>query len=243
MTSLGFQLYSLHAVDEPLAVILERVGATPFSGVEFAGLDGASVEEVSAALDRTGLAAAGAHVSLEELEDDPAGVVERYRSLGVSDLTVAWLDPEHYATVDAVELAAERLSAAAETLADLDMALHYHNPGHEFVALEGELALDRLLAGAPTVGLQLDLGWVGAAGLDPLAFFEGHADRIDLVHLKDYDASAGEPAVVGEGDLDLARTVEAVRGADVDWLLYEAEARPDSYETLDHAAAFAEDYW
>ncbi|ESP86958.1 sugar phosphate isomerase/epimerase family protein [Candidatus Halobonum tyrrellensis] len=243
MTAIGFQLYSLHAVDDPLSTVIERVGETGFDGVEFAGLDGASVDDLSAALDRAGLDAAGAHVGLDEIESDPDGVAETYSELGCETVAVPWLDPDNFESAGAVDDAADRLDAAAAALADRGLDLHYHNHDQEFADLDGAPAIERLIERTDRVGFQVDLGWVGAAGSDPLDFLDAHADRVELVHLKDYDADAGDVVEVGEGDLDVARTVEAVRGMDADWLTYEAEDRPDSYATLDHADDVVAAYW
>ena len=243
MTSVGFQLYSLHAVDDPLPTLVERVGETSFEGVEFAGIGDSTVAEIAAALDRAGLEAAGAHVGLEAIESDPDAVAETYRELGCEDVVVPWLDPEHFASTTAVEAAGARLSAAADDLADRGLSLHYHNHDQEFVELDGQPALAHLVEVADGVGLELDLGWAGAAGYDPLSFLGAYADRIDIVHLKDYADGTGDTAKVGEGDLDVDATVEAVREHDFDWLVYEAEERPDSYETLSYADEIVRRRW
>jgi sugar phosphate isomerase/epimerase len=145
MTAFGFQLYSLHAVEDPLPTVLERVGETGFDGVEFAGLGDAGVDELADALDRAGLAVAGAHVGLDEVEANPEGVAETYRALDCPDVVVPWLGPEQFESVAAVEAAAERLTAAADALAARDLRLHYHNHDQEFVELDGEPALSHLL--------------------------------------------------------------------------------------------------
>jgi sugar phosphate isomerase/epimerase len=239
MTDIAIQLHSLRAVDDPLPAVLERVGRTGFDGVEFAGLD-APPAVVATALDAHGLDAAGAHVDLATLESDPERAVT-YRDLGCRRLTVPYLPPETFASHAAVTAAGDRLDAVARRL-PADTRLGYHTHDHEFVALDGERGLDALLA-ATDVALQLDLGWAGAAGADPLAVLDRYADRVASVHLKDYDAAAGTTAPVGDGDLDLAAALRAVRDHDIEWLVYEAEAAPDSYATLDRAAAFVDDHW
>ena len=236
MTNFGFQLYSLRDVEDPLTTVLDRVGATAFTGVEFAGLDGTTPAAVTEALAENELSAAAAHVGLDAIESDPESVAATAHEIGNEDVVVPWLGPEHFESVDAVEAAAERLSAAADALADHGLRLHYHNHDQEFVSLDGRPALTHLLEAADGVGLELDVGWAGAAGQDPLAYLDAHGDRITLVHLKDYDAAAGETVVVGTGDLDLDRTVELARENAVEWLIYEAEAGADSYATLDTAS-------
>ncbi|WP_435143570.1 sugar phosphate isomerase/epimerase family protein [Halobaculum sp. P14] len=243
MTDLGFQLHSLHAVDDSLHDVVRRVGEAPFDGVEFAGLDDADPAELADTLDDAGLAVAGAHVDLDALESDVGGVADTYAALGCRAITVPWLDPEHFDSVDAVEAAADRLTAVGDALDDRGFDLHYHNHDQGFVDLDGEPALDVLLDAADGVGLELDLGWAGAAGHDPLAVLDDHADRVDLVHLKDYDETTRKPTAVGTGDLDVEAAVELVRDHEFDWLVYEAEGRPDSYETLAHATDVVEQYW
>ncbi|QRV17389.1 sugar phosphate isomerase/epimerase (plasmid) [Haloterrigena salifodinae] len=243
MTLFGFQLYSLHAVDDRLPTVIDRVGETGFEGVEFAGLGDVDAESVDAALDRSGLDLAGAHVGIAEIEADAKGVAETYHALGCDTVAVPWLDPEHFASKSAVEETAERLSNAAESLANHGLNLHYHNHDQEFTELDGRPALEHLLEATDDIGLEFDLGWAGAAGYEPLSFLETHAERVNLVHLKDYDADTGETVEVGEGDLDVEATVELVRDLGFEWLIYEAEERPDSYETLEHAADIVDAHW
>ncbi|WP_435065237.1 sugar phosphate isomerase/epimerase family protein [Halobaculum sp. EA56] len=243
MTSFAFQLYSLHAVDDPLTETLDRVGRTGFDGVEFAGLGDETASDVAAALADADLAAPSAHVDAAVLEGDPDGVADTYDTLGCDDLVVPWLDPDCFASRDAVADAAARLSALADRVSAAGATLHYHNHDQEFRAVDGEPALSHLLAETDDLRLQLDVGWAGAAGHDPVALLRRHADRIDSVHLKDYDAERGEVVEVGDGDLDVAAAVRAVRDLGIDWLVYEAEEDPGSYGTLDHAESIRERYW
>jgi sugar phosphate isomerase/epimerase len=231
----GFQMYSVHAVEDPLPTVLERVGETAVDGVEFAGLDGHSVESIGSALENAGLKVAGAHVGLDQLEDGLAETVEPYVDLGCEDIVVPWLDPEWFESRERLAAVGKRLSTVADDLASHGLSLHYHNHNQEFVDLDGEPALTQLIDTTEAVGFELDLGWIGAAGHDPLAYLDAHADRVSLVHLKDYDAAKGEPVAVGEGDLDLSATAATVADRGVEWLIYEAEEHPDSYRAVDHA--------
>jgi sugar phosphate isomerase/epimerase len=130
------------------------------------------------------------------------------------------MDPEHFASARAVEAVGERLDALASSLTEHGLSVHYHNHDQEFVELDGEPALSRLLAATENVGLELDLGWAGAAGYDPLSYLDARADRVRLVHLRDYDETTGDVVEVGNGDLDVEAAVESVRDYGVDWLVY-----------------------
>lgn len=243
MTAIGFQLWSLHDVPDPLPDVLDHVGETGFEGVEFAGLGDTPVDEVERALDRNDLATAGMHVAIDDVEAAPGRVAETCRALDTEHLVVPWLDPANFETRDAIDATATRLETLAGTLADHDITLHYHNHDQEFVTVDHRPALAHLVAATDTIRFQVDLGWVGAAGYDPLPFLESVADRVDLVHLKDYDAARGEPVPVGTGDLDVPGAIDLVRDVGVDWLVYEAETAPDTYDTLTAAQETVSRYW
>ncbi|WP_277556152.1 sugar phosphate isomerase/epimerase family protein [Halobaculum limi] len=235
MTDFAIQLYSLRAVEDTLPQTITRIGATDLSGVEFAGLDGAQTDDVRAALDESGLAPVAAHVSLDDIESSPDEVAATYEALGCEHIVVPWLDPEHFTSTAAVDAAANRLATAADEMAERGFSFHYHTHDQEFVDVKGELALARLLDGADGVGLELDLGWAGAAGVDPIDTLNRFGDRIELAHLKGYDRLGGDPCEVGAGALNVEEAVGTARDHDVAWLVFESEADPDTYEALDAA--------
>ena len=251
MTRAAIQLYTLRNVDRPFTEVLERVADAGFDGVEFAyRVTDADPDEVVDTLDETGLDVAGAHVGIEGFEDDFDETVAFYDDLGVENVVVPWLDAEHFESREAVAAAADRLAALDERLADRGMALHYHNHDHEFVPLDGEgdavegdavegsddgeTGFDAFVD-ATEFGIELDLGLALYAGDDVVARLRSLGDRSDLVHLKDFDAEAGESVPVGEGDLDLEGIASAVAENDSDWLVYEYEGE-DPLASLDTAA-------
>lgn len=235
MGSIALELYSIDAVEDDTATKVGEVADAGFDGVEFAGIDG-SDDDVAAALAEAGIEAPSAHVGLDELEDDLDRTVERYGDLGVSEFVVPYLPPECFESREAVEETAERLSAVASDLPE-GTRLHYHNHDHEFVAVDGEPALVALLSLTEDVLLEPDLGWVGVAGHDPVAFLEEHTDRISLVHVKDYE-EGGQPVEGGTGDLDLESVAEVADREGMEWLIYEHEERQDSYETARNGADY-----
>ena len=252
MTRSAIQLYTLRDVDRPLPELLELVADAGFDGVEFAyRVTEADTDAVVEALEETGLAAAGAHVGIDELEVDFEETVDFYDWLGVDDIVIPSLPQEDFESREAVEATADRLSDLADRLADRGKTLHYHNHDHEFVDLNGEtpvaaepsrgdavgdadLGFDAFVD-ATDIGIQLDLGLALYAGDDVVARLRSLGERSRLVHLKDYDVEAGESVPVGEGDLDLDRIAAAVDENDSDWLIYEYEGE-DPLATLERAA-------
>ncbi|WP_207592239.1 TIM barrel protein [Halomontanus rarus] len=239
MSKIALQLYSIDAVDDDTATKVGTVGEAGFDGVEFAGIDG-DVEDVGAALEEGGVVAPSAHVGLDALEDDLSGTVDTYRSLGVADLVVPYLPPEAFDSREAVEETADRLSAVADELED-DLTLHYHNHDHEFVDVDGRPAIEHLIDLTDDLEIEPDLGWVGVAGYDPVDFLERHADRISLVHVKDYE-EGGQPVEGGTGDLDIEAVADVAAENGMEWLIYEHEERQDSYETARNGVDYLEAY-
>lgn len=229
------QLYTLRALDRPVTDLLELVAETPLSGVEFAGLADSQPDHLAAALERTGLEPVAAHVPLNELEADPEAVAAPYRRLGCQRLVVPWLDPERFTDESAVDRTAARLSTAATRLVAEGVETAYHNHDQEFVDLGGRDAYDRFASAAEGVSLELDVGWVTAAGRDPVAVLERYGDRIDLVHLKDVDGD--RPCALGEGDVPLEACAAAARAAGVEWLIYEHDDPTDPLAALRRDAA------
>ncbi|QPV64794.1 sugar phosphate isomerase/epimerase [Halosimplex litoreum] len=240
MTRSAVQLYTLRNVDRPFTEVLELVADAGFDGVEFAyRVTEADTDAVLATLEETGLDVAGAHVGIDELEDDFEATVAYYDDLGVEHVVVPWLDAEHFESVEAVEAAAARLAKLADDLAERGMTLHYHNHDHEYTDLGEETGFDRFVD-ETEFGIELDLGLALAAGDDVVERLRDLGDRSRLVHLKDYDASAGESVPVGEGDLDLDGVADAVAANDSEWLIYEYEGA-DSLESLDRAGSRTND--
>lgn len=243
----AIQLYTLRDVERPYLELLGEVADAGFDGVEFAyRVDEADAAAVRDTLDAEGLAAAAAHVPLEDVEADFETVAERARQLGYEDLVVPWLEPEHFESVAAVEATAERLDDLAEAATAAGLRLHYHNHDQEFADTEQGTAFHVLAELTDDLLFEFDAGWALAAGIDPVDMLRQYGDRITLVHAKDVALDDGPVSAVdfepedlpplGEGDLDVEAVVDAAREIDAEWLIYESD-EPDDPETAhEHGA-------
>ncbi len=93
------------------------------------------------------------------------------------------------------------------------VTLHYHNHDFEFEAVDGRrTGMDLLLEELDfsRVKLCLDLGWAQVAGVDTVALLRDHAEKIGLVHLRDFSGRSSRP--LGQGEIDLAPQIEAIGG-------------------------------
>lgn len=237
MVRSAIQLYTLRKIDEPVPALIERVGETDLEGVEFAGLGDADPETVAAALDASGIEAVSAHVPLADLSNDFDAAVEAYREVGCETLVIPSADAERFADADAVDQFAEELTDLADRLADRGMGLGYHNHSFEFEDVDGEPALDRLVAETESVDFEFDVGLATYAGANPVRFLRAHADRIPLVHVTDSVPGDEDGLHVnyGEGQVDLATCAQIAAEIDAEWGIYEHGLTDDPVGALSEA--------
>ncbi|WP_415380743.1 sugar phosphate isomerase/epimerase family protein [Halosimplex sp. TS25] len=237
---IGIQPYTISAIDEPLPLKLDRIARAGYEGVEL-GPD-ANTDAVRDALDANDLAVSSVGSGLDALDDDLDAHVAACEAFDTDDVVVMWIDPEHFATREAVESTAERLDAAADRLSDRGLRLHYHNHAHEFTDLGETTGYEALVDATDRVRFEVDVGWAGVGGVDPAALLDDIGDRVSLVHLKDMDFDAGEFVTVGEGDLDLAEAVAAARRIGAEWGLFENDEPVDPVAEPSHASLLLDEH-
>jgi sugar phosphate isomerase/epimerase len=224
----GLQLWTVRDdCDRDLERVLRTVGAQGFDGVELFQLHGHAVEEVRAWLGSANLVAAARHVRLDVIESDLRGFADELGVLGVDRAVISWIDPEELERPDEV---IERLTDAARAARDRGIRLGFHNHWTEPVPLEAGPSFLDLLRRLPSdlLWLELDLGWVWQAGVDPLAELDKTVGRCPLVHVKDYASPEGRDDVpVGEGVVGYDRVVPAALAAGAEWLIVEEDEAGD----------------
>ena len=231
----AINLYTLRSVETPLADLLPSIADAGYAGVEFAGLPDPGA--VAASLEETGLAVAGAHVPIEALEAAFEGTIERYRSVGCTDLVVPYLPESEFASEESIDWTADRLDGLAERLTAEGADLHYHNHDHEFTDLGTETGFEAFCERSEWVGIELDLGWAVAAGADPIDLLERYRERIRLVHAKDVDRGSREPVELGDGDLEVERALEEAKRCGVEWAVYEHDHPEEPMASMRHGAS------
>ena len=85
---------------------------------------------------------------------------------------------------------AEQLNKIGAMTKKVGIRTGYHNHNLEFRSIDGKRILDQLIewTDPQLVTFELDLGWVVAAGLDPIAYVKQHSKRVSMLHVKDVKA-------------------------------------------------------
>ena len=239
----GIQLYT---VDKELKAdvegTLQKVRAIGYLEVETAGFGGLSAKAFRAALGNAGLKCNSAHF-FNFGSTDPGLLFEEANALGV-----------HYTVTSAMSrftdkpagqaVGADDYKAMAGFCNDLGrkakqagLQLAYHNHNTEFKDLgQGKTGYDIFIENtdADLVKLELDCGWMVAAGHSPVEYFHRYPNRYRMVHIKDFVkpakpstslASQDVPqgTVLGTGYIDYRPILKAAKAAGVEHFYVEQE--------------------
>jgi sugar phosphate isomerase/epimerase len=254
---IGLQIYTLGNVTDLDATFAEvaRIG---YREIELPNLLGKQPAEIAAAAKRAGLKIGSIHVPLAgpgggpmSFGAEPAKLAETLGVLGarwaVAPLrqlpaNMRPLPGEDFPKAIARSVAAEgeaiwkktaaALNESAAKLRPLGIGVAYHNHNVEFAPIGNTTGWDILVRETDPrlVSFEVDLGWVTAAGRDPVAFLGQHRGRIKLLHVKDLAAGSPtnfaitmKPTEVGSGTQPWVRLLPAAYAAGVRHFYVEQE--------------------
>lgn len=267
---LGIQLFMLgDAVATDLARTLYRVAHMGYRTVELPGHRLGDAQRTRAAADAAGLSITSVHIHPRQLGEnmsialEPSEIAAEVHALGATDVTLPFplLPPYKQqpgenmvatwrrafaAAGDAHwERTAEFFNKKGEALRRLGVHLNYHNHNFEFKTFGGTITGWELLVAntdPKNVSFEVDIGWVAAAGLDPVAFLRRHAGRLRQMHVKDLKDSSPanfqleiESTEVGSGRLPWAQLLPEAYAAGVRQFYVEQEP-PFDIDRFDAAA-------
>ncbi|SFQ64653.1 sugar phosphate isomerase/epimerase family protein [Hymenobacter arizonensis] len=245
---IGLQLYTVRAAMEkdPAGTLaqLAKIGYNSVEGATYTGSQkfyGMTPQAFAALLKRNGMIMPSSHYRLgQELTNgaptkgtilhDWDRAVDDAAAAGVKYMVCAYLSEPERGTLDQYKYVADQLNKAGERCQKAGLQLCYHNHDFEFVAQNGKLPMDVLLAtDKKLVQIELDLYWVTKAGLDPLDLFAKHPGRFPLWHVKDMDRTEKKFFTeVGNGSIDFKKIFAKAQLAGLQYFFVEQDATPGS---------------
>jgi sugar phosphate isomerase/epimerase len=257
---LGVQLYALgEAAQKDLGGTLKRLAAMGYKDFELPSLYGRAPKDLRADADAAGVQFGSIHMSLPQrvppgsltLMSSPQEIADALGVLGIKKavLPIPLLPDDFHvpaggnmrdALVAGVEAGgldmwkrmAGLLNERAAALKPMGIGLGYHNHNMEFKPQGGTTGWEVLLKELDPrlVFIELDLGWISAAGLDAAAEIKRLKGRIQMVHVKDIKASTAanyalsqDPVEVGQGKLDWHKILPACVASGVQHYYVEQE--------------------
>ena len=200
--------------------------------VESAGFYGRTAAEFTAELKKADLRCQAMHIGWDALGNDLSTVLKDAETLGATTIIQPSLphDKHGAATREEMLRASGAFVGWSKRIRAAGKRFGYHMHSQEFgPAPEGTLFDLFAEEVGPDVGFELDVFWVTAAGVDPLALMKKYPGRFWYTHLKDKakgnDTGPDAKVVLGTGTIDIAGVVKAGEAAGVEIHYLEDESR------------------
>ena len=229
---IGMHLYTMRealAADYPGT--LRQLAEIGYRSIGVSGRHGHSAEEIRSFADDAELQIVLEHVPYTRLTEDWASALADVKTLGGQWIVVPSL-PKDLRTLAGFREAAGAFTEAGKAARDAGLRLLFHNHGHDFDEVDGQVLFDILCdeVEPELLGFELDLYWVVNGGKDPIDYFRRYPGRFPALHVKDM-AEDGSFADVGSGRLDFAAMFAAAGQAGIEHWLVEHDAPTDQWES------------
>jgi sugar phosphate isomerase/epimerase len=253
-TDVGLQLYSVRdEMNRDAAGTLKKLKEIGYTQVEHAGywkgkFYGYPAKEFATLLRGIGLDMISGHVAIQatdyndgskEFSADWREAVKSAAAVGQRYIITPSFPEPWRKDKDTVLRYLEVFNACGSFCKSLGVKFGYHNHTMEFDGIFSGASLYELIlqyTDPSLVALQLDVGLLYAAGVQPQAMIRGHAGRFELMHVKDEFRKPGggergqgyESTVLGQGELKLAEIVRLGQDTGgVKYLIVEQESFGD----------------
>ena len=247
----GVQMYMVAAdFKKDPAGTLTQLHSIGYGYVEAFGMAITNMAEFKRMLGDTGLGCPSGHfgfgfVPTEKVLDDASALGVKYAVSSVlpaeqpkdanqkSVDVGAVMQKMNHLTADDFKRMASTANQIGESAKKRGFEFAYHNHNVEFRKLEGGTTGYEILlkeTDPAMVKLEVDAGWVAAGGADPAALIAANADRVRLIHFKDFStvtppinelgpAAGGHIVDLGTGVAPLRAAYEAARKAGAEYFI------------------------
>lgn len=237
----GAQLWSLrHILQQDSGSVFEKLALAGYGFVEPAGFNvaertvqGFTPGALKQLADAHGLQIISAHLQLSI--DNAAIACDCAASIGVKYIVRSFFSDELEQTPEVYQRAAEALSRMGTIAQSFGLQLAYHNHAHEFTQTGNGSLFDILLDNTDPelVVFQPDLGWLAAAGQNPVSLFERYPGRFPLWHFRDMDPVTKKATAIGEGEIDFTAALARKELAGLRYVIVEmASGTEDPLEQM-----------
>jgi sugar phosphate isomerase/epimerase len=211
------------------------------NGPDSATLFGLPVRDLKGAFDDNGMRVPISHIGGNL--DNTAAIADIAGALGLQAVCVAlpsefsgaggMVAAKSRAQLDAL---AEKLNRAGREYRERGLTFGYHNHHIEFTRVDGVVPYDYLMSNTDPnlVKIELDVGWLATAGVDPVTYVRRHSGRVIACHLKDYDPKIATDVPQrklvppGAGTIDFGALLAAMRETGVQHGFIEVDVSDDA---------------
>jgi len=214
----GLQLYSVrNALARDPWGTLARVAEAGFTHLEAANHHartdpgvgfGVSAAELRSQLANLGLSIVGCHINPLDVEILPRAM-EYQAELGNTQFGCD-IEFFPYNDRDYVLRRCELYNQVGELAREHGLRFYYHNHFQEFQRFGDDYVYDLIMENTDPdlVKLELDTYWIYRGGQDPIAWMQKYADRVILLHQKDFPANAPQPLNLYDGIVSPTESID-----------------------------------
>jgi sugar phosphate isomerase/epimerase len=248
LKKVGVQLYSVRNEMAADAIgTLKKLGQIGYQEIESAQSDkgnyyGLQPKEIKKILKDQGMTLRSGHTHIDKnwqkSIDDAAEAGQEYIICSVL--------PSPGQTVANYQKSAEQFNQAGEQCKKSGIMFGYHNHASEFDTGEGKALYDVLLDNTQPelVHMEMDLGWVIAAGKDPLTYFSRYPGRFPLWHLKDMSLTEKKSVEFGKGGVDIIGLMKQAKQAGMKYYFIEQEEYAvAAFDSLEYDYNWLSEHW
>jgi sugar phosphate isomerase/epimerase len=224
---IGLQLYTVRKeMLDDAAGTLKQVAKIGYQEIESAKSEkgnyyGLSPQEIKTMTGDLGISLISGHV---QIDNDWQKSIDLAAEAGQAYLICSVL-PAKGQTIDNYQRSADIFNQSAEACKKAGLSFGYHNHASEFDKDNGQTLYDILLdrTDPKLVNMEMDLGWVIAAGADPQFYFNKYPGRFPLWHLKDVDVKLKHSTEFGKGDVNIKALFDSARKSGMKHFFIEQE--------------------
>lgn len=217
---IGIQLYTVGPeLDKDFHGTLKQISAIGYKEVELAPTHSKTAAQLRKAFKSAGLTCRSAHMF--DPNQSPTKFMDFANELGVKYVVTSFNLPQaimasmtgpkpdfgalvkalQQMTLDDYKKSAETANSLGEEAQKRGMQYLYHNHNVEFKKFGDTTGYDTILTSTDRdlVKMELDCGWMSAAGYDPVAYFNKYPNRFRLLHIKAFKPGAATLNLTGDG--------------------------------------------
>ena len=222
---------------------------TPSLGFSGSGYFGLTVQEVKKVLDDNGLSSPSMHSGLSTLRNNMNEMAEAANVLGQKYVILpsAKTEPD----LDGYKRLADEFNEIGSQAEKAGVRFAYHNHGNGLKEIDGIIPFDLILerTDPKLVYPQMDIFWMTAGGVDPVAYLDKYPGRFRLMHIKDmaknvrFSGDGGDSkqwielfpflSDAGSGVLDLKTIISHAKKSGVEHFIVERDLAPIPKEALE----------
>lgn len=242
---LGVQMYTFRNVVPEIGIeaTLDKIRDMGIKYIEGGPRRDQSPEEFLKLLEERDLVLISTGTGFGQLRDDPEGVAERAKRLGVKYVMNAWIDHEtgNFNFLNASE-AVEVFNKAGKVLAEHDIIFMYHVHGYEFVPHREGTLFDYMMENTDPdyVKYQMDTLWTHFGGGNPEHLLKKYGERWVSLHLKDLRkgtlkdhtglTSGDNDVTLGTGELNIPGIIKEANKLGIKYMFIEDESSDPLYQ-------------